>query len=83
MKIKVLYFARLREQFGIAEETMEMSAGTVATLLALLRNRGEPWHQQLGPDQAFRVAVNQELADAATPVSAGDEIAIFPPVTGG
>ncbi len=83
MNIKVLYFARLREKFGRAEESMPFSAGTVGALLELLRNRGPVWSEQLSADRNYRVAVNQVLADASTPIKAGDEIAIFPPVTGG
>ena len=83
MNIKVLYFARLREKFGRAEESMPFSADTVGALLELLRNRGPVWSEQLSADRNYRVAVNQVLADASTPIKAGDEIAIFPPVTGG
>lgn len=83
MNIKVLYFARLREEFGITEESIPFSAGTVGTLLDLLRSRGPVWTQQLSAESNYRVAVNQTLADAAASVKAEDEVAIFPPVTGG
>lgn len=83
MNIKVLYFARLREEFGIAEESIPFSAGTVGALLDLLRSRGPVWTQQLSAERNYRVAVNQVLADAVTPLQADDEVAIFPPVTGG
>lgn len=83
MNIKVLYFARLREEFGIAEESIPFSTGTVGTLLELLRSRGTVWTQQLSATRNYRVAVNQVLVDAATPLHAEDEVAIFPPVTGG
>ena len=83
MNIKVLYFARLREEFGIAEESIAFSAGTVGALLDLLRSRGPVWAQQLSAERNYRVAVNQVLTDAATPLHAEDEVAIFPPVTGG
>lgn len=83
MNIKVLYFARLREEFGMAEESIALSEGTVGALLELLRNRGSVWAEQLGAGRNYRVAVNQVLADASAPIKAGDEIAIFPPVTGG
>ncbi|MDR3391766.1 MAG: molybdopterin converting factor subunit 1 [Sulfuriferula sp.] len=85
MHIKVLYFARLREQFGVSEEIVELPDGAVmvAMLLDVLRARGGVWAEQLAAGQAYRVAVNQELADQVAPIEAGDEVAIFPPVTGG
>ncbi len=83
MKLNLLYFARLRETFGRAGETLEMPAGTVADLLAALRLRGAPWSSELGGERAFRVAVNQDMATPDTALSDGDEVAIFPPVTGG
>jgi molybdopterin synthase subunit MoaD len=85
MNIKVLYFARLREQFGISEETVTLpdNAVMVAMLLDVLRARGGVWAEQLAAGKAYRVAVNQELADQVAPIEAGDEVAIFPPVTGG
>lgn len=85
MNVKVLYFARLREQFGISEETVALpdSAVMVAMLLDVLRARGGVWAEQLAAGKAYRVAVNQELVDQVAPIEAGDEIAIFPPVTGG
>lgn len=85
MKINLLYFARLREQFGISEETIELPENhiTVAALLDLLRNRGGAWATQLAPDQNYRIAVNQELIVQTAMLTSGDEVAIFPPVTGG
>lgn len=85
MDIKVLYFAKLREQFGISAETVTLPDGAVMTamLLDVLRARGGVWAELLAPGKVFRIAVNQELVDLAAPLAAGDEIAIFPPVTGG
>ena len=84
MKLRLLYFARLREAFGVAQEGMELPPGaTVADLLATLRARGAPWAEELTPGRAFRVAVNQDIAAAGNPLADGDEVAIFPPVTGG
>ncbi len=87
MKLNLLYFARLRETFGRPGESFELPTGaatsTVADLLAILRERGTPWSDELSGERAFRVAVNQDMADLVTPLAEGDEVAIFPPVTGG
>ena len=84
MNINVLYFARLREVFGIASETLALpDDARVDTLLELLRQRGGVWADNLAPQRAFRVAVNQDVANADTPLSDRAEVAIFPPVTGG
>ncbi|NTV96429.1 MAG: molybdopterin converting factor subunit 1 [Thiobacillus sp.] len=83
MNIKVLYFARLRETFGTGAEEIEMASGSVADLLAALRGRGKPWADELSGERAFRVAVNQDLAGPDTALNDRDEVAIFPPVTGG
>jgi molybdopterin converting factor subunit 1 len=83
MKLRVLYFARLRERFGVAEETLEFAGATAADLVAALQARGGVWAEELAAGRAFRVAVNQNIValDAALPD--GSEVAIFPPVTGG
>lgn len=83
MKISLLYFARLRETFGTASEEIEFSGSRVAELLDLLRARGNPWSNELAGARAFRVAVNQDIAGPDTPLNERDEVAIFPPVTGG
>jgi sulfur-carrier protein len=83
--IEVLYFARLRETFGRARERVELPAEVkdVAGLTTWLRSRGESWERELAPGKPVRIAVNQDMAAAATPVGDGDEVALFPPVTGG
>jgi molybdopterin synthase sulfur carrier subunit len=83
--VKLLYFARLREDLGTGIEALALPAGvtTVAALRAHLMARGGAWASVLANGKALRVAVNQEMADPATPVKAGDEVAFFPPVTGG
>jgi molybdopterin synthase sulfur carrier subunit len=48
-----------------------------------LRERGEAWAAALAPGRALRMACNQQMADEATPLSEGCEVAFFPPVTGG
>ena len=83
--VKVLYFARLREDLGCAEETIVLPPGvdTVAGLRAHLMARGTAWRQGLADGRALQVAVNQDMARPGTPVKQGDEVAFFPPVTGG
>jgi len=83
--ITLVYLARLRETLGTPSEKLQLphEVGTVAALLAWLRERGGAWAAELAPGRAVRVAVNFAVAKADTPIKAGDEIALFPPVTGG
>lgn len=83
--ITVVYFARLREALGKATEQIALPASVsdLESLRALLRQRGGAWADELGDQKSFRAAVNQEMARGDTPVKDGDEIAFFPPVTGG
>ncbi len=83
--VKVLFFARLREVLGVSSESIELPAGvsTVGGLRSHLINRGGAWSDAFAEGRAVRVAVNQDMAQASTAIKAGDEIAFFPPVTGG
>lgn len=83
--LTLMYFARLREALGVSSERVDLPADVrdVAGLTAWLRNRGGAWEAELAAGRAFRVAVNQDMAEGATAIRDGDEIAIFPPVTGG
>ena len=85
MKIKILYFASLREKLGKGSEEIELPAqvGTLAALRAHLAGRGGTWASALGEDRAVRMAVNQDMAKGDAAVKSGDEVAFFPPVTGG
>ena len=83
MKLHVLYFARLRERFGRAEESLEFDGATAADLVAYLQARGGVWAEELGGSRTFRVAVNQDIAALDTALPDHAEVAIFPPVTGG
>jgi molybdopterin converting factor subunit 1 len=83
MKLRVLYFARLRERLGVAEEALEFSGASAAELVDHLRARGGAWAEELGGGRAFRVAVDQAVVSLDTPLHDNAEVAIFPPVTGG
>ena len=83
--VQLIYLARLRETLGTSAEKVELpgDVGTVGGLLAWLRGRGGAWAAELAPGRAVRVAVNFDVAKSDTPIKPGDEIALFPPVTGG
>lgn len=83
--VRLLYFAGFRERLGRSREEIapRREPATVGSLVEELRSRGEPWSEVFAPGRNWRVAVNQDMAEAATPLRAGDEVAFFPPVTGG
>jgi molybdopterin synthase sulfur carrier subunit len=83
--VKILYFAGLREATGSASEEMVLPADVhdIAALRDLLRSRGGAWADALADSKRVRAAVNQDMAAGNTPLADGDEIAFFPPVTGG
>ena len=83
--MKLLYFAWLKTKTGRAEEDLPLPAGvgTVAELLSWLEGRGPEFADALSDRGAIRVAVNQSYAKPGDPVGPNDEVALFPPVTGG
>ncbi len=83
--MKLLYFAWLKQKIGTdAEEiTLPDDVNDVAGVIAWLKTRGDKYATALKDDAVVRVAVNQTYAKPDTPVSDGDEVALFPPVTGG
>jgi molybdopterin synthase sulfur carrier subunit len=85
VKIRLLYFARLREAFDRQSEevTLPEDVRDVGTLSQWLRARGGVWAAELAPGRAYRVAVDQQMAGEATRLHEGAEVAVFPPVTGG
>lgn len=83
--ITLLYFARLREALGTGREQLVLPAGigTLGALRAHLAQRGEAWAKEMAAGRNLRAAVNQDIATADTVIKDGDEVAFFPPVTGG
>jgi molybdopterin synthase sulfur carrier subunit len=83
--ITILYFAWLRERTGRSTEQIDLPDGTdtVARLITLLRSRGGGYEAAFSLGRVIRAAVNQDFATPETRITAGDEIAFFPPVTGG
>lgn len=83
--MKLLYFAWLKTKTGLAEEDVTPPEGvaTVGELLTWLEGRGPNFAEALSDRQAIRVAVNQTFAKPDDPIGPNDEVALFPPVTGG
>lgn len=83
--ITVLYFARLREALGTGSEQIALPAtvGDLSGLRGLLVGRGGAWAEELAPGKAIRIAVNHDMVQDDARVADGDEVAFFPPVTGG
>jgi molybdopterin synthase sulfur carrier subunit len=89
VKVKVLYFASLREQLGRGSEEVELPDGssTLGGLRSHLISRGGNWQTALAEGRPVRMAVNQDMvprgAGQEVAIKSGDEVAFFPPVTGG
>jgi molybdopterin synthase sulfur carrier subunit len=82
MKVRILYFASLCERLGCREEIRELPAG-IATWGALRAWLAADGRRALDDTPGLRGAVNQRLARGDTPLAEGDEVAFFPPVSGG
>jgi molybdopterin synthase sulfur carrier subunit len=84
MTVRLLYFAWVRERIGVSEEAVEMAeSAPLSTLVARLAARSAAHAEALSQPELLRAAVNQALADWDVMVRPGDEVALFPPVTGG
>lgn len=83
--LKLLYFASLRERMGRADENLPIPDGiaTVQDLVAFLLQRDPAGAAAFAHPTLVRAAVNQDFAHPSTPIADGDEVAFFPPVTGG
>lgn len=85
MQIQLRFFASVREAVGTGQEAVTLPGDvlTVGDVRTFLRSRGGAWAEALAEGRALRMACNQQMTDAATPISEGCEVAFFPPVTGG
>lgn len=85
MLVRVMYFARLRETLERESEQLELPprVADVASLSDWLAQRGGAWEEVFQGRSMLLAAVNQEMAAPDTPLRDGDEVAFFPPVTGG
>ena len=83
--INILYFASVKDALGMSAEQIDLdvSITDISSLRDWLCKRGEPWQRALGNQQRLLASVNQTMARTDTPVLDGDEVAFFPPVTGG
>jgi len=85
MQIRLRYFASVREAVGTAQEEASLpeDVRTVGQVRSWLAGRGGAWAEALAEGKALRMAYNQQMTGADTPVATGGEVAFFPPVTGG
>lgn len=83
MKIKLKFFASIREGIGHSDEDMDTTATTVGGVRDALISRGAPYSEVLARDRVLRCAFAYTMVDESTPISEGGEVAFFPPVTGG
>lgn len=81
--IQILYFASFREMLGQSQESLPADHTTIQSLLESLASRGEHWRKALLDNQNLQIAVNHDIASRTAFIKAGDEVAFFPPVTGG
>ena len=83
MKVRVRYFASIREAMGCTDEVLETGAATLGALRLELAQRAGAAGTALAPQRAVRMALNQVLQPESAALSPDCEVAFFPPVTGG
>ena len=86
MNLKLLFFASLREQFEFSQKEITFSKDVRTAeefLLDMSKQSGGEWDNLFENKKMYKVAINQELSSWKDPIYAGDELAIFPPITGG
>lgn len=85
MQVTILYFARIKEAVNYSTEQVDLPEGVTSVLAVKqwLAKRGEVWANLFSGKAVVRAAINHTLVDDMAQVKAGDEVAFFPPVTGG
>lgn len=83
--IKIIYFAWVRERLGLDEERLSLDDGvkTIGDVLEVLKGRGEAYSEILSAVDKLRFALDQDFGTPASAIGSAEELAIFPPVTGG
>lgn len=84
MTVKIVLFANLREALGVDSVDLQITgSSSVSALISQLADQKSPeWFEMLTAEN-IRVAVNQDLVNEDVDIVDGDEVAFFPPVTGG
>ena len=84
-RVTLLYFASVREAIGMGEEIRELpeTVSTPRELLAWLASLGEGYARAFATPQKLRCAIDQVMTALDSPLGAAEEVAFFPPVTGG
>lgn len=83
--IKIRYFARLSESLGLKAEELEYQPHweNAESVINALIDRGDIWAEEFSGENKILVAINQQMSERETAINDGDEVAFFPPVTGG
>ncbi len=85
MKVHLKFFASVREQLGISSETLQLDDASISAfgVRQHLISRDAKWAAALSYEKVLRMAINQEMMHQDCILKDGDELAFFPPVTGG
>lgn len=83
MRVSIKFFASIRERLGSGDVIEVANGSTVADVREALRSRGGVHAEALAPGRAVRSALNQKMCAESAALADGDELAFFPPVTGG
>ena len=83
--MKILYFAWVRDKIGLDSEEFDLPPGinTAGDFIEWFKSRGEAYAKVIGASDTVKMAINQEYAGPEDTLTNEDEVALFPPVTGG